>query len=255
MAKKSKRQKAQVGQCGLRAVNVCNYPDHVGDLYLWDLSAADQWGPGPDGERWVVEWHPGGRRKGRHIYLPSLKIAKACFAQLRRGGEDLWGLFVDFSSPVKPDVSSGQLATTPGGAPPATPGNLTAALIEQYTPEVIIGHIDKLLTARKPIYGSENGTQKVVAWEPDVVAVSNGLKILLSYRDGTPVKRTEEIKRHEASAADIISSIETKPGYRHALMGLIQAVEERQSKRLADLARSVPVEVIDPEEEEHEHPR
>jgi hypothetical protein len=227
----------------------CLKPGREGKFYLWDVfeSGIDA---GPEEERWCVEWHPGGRKKSKMVYLPTFKVARRCYQSLRAGEPDQWGLFDTISGQAGRPVGKKEVATTSGGNPPAAPPmSLTAALHEKYTPDKIIGYIDLLLNAKKPIYGSENGTQKVVAWEPDVVAVSNGLKLLLSYKEGTPVKRTEDIKRHEASAADIINSIQTKPGYRHALMGLIKSVEERQSRRLADLARPAEVEEVFEDEE------
>jgi len=125
------------------------------------------------------------------------------------------------------------------------PNSLSAELEKRLPPEKLLGYIEELLNAQRPIYATVDGNQKVVGHEPDYVAMNNGLKWALNYKEGLPLKRVVEIKRHEANDAEVIDRLSRKPAMRRAYREFLDSCDKAQSIRISDLAKQTRGEAVE----------
>jgi hypothetical protein len=238
MKKKSKKVEAHLGM--VREA-ICRYKKRAGHLRMWDCQKGSPMGLGPASERWAVEWLPGGRGKPLYVHLRNQRTALACIRALSAGKPDQWGLFELLESKRELDVPQNEKIPDPGGGEVAVPSiardtPLTPALMEAFDTPRVIALLEEMLDAKRPIYATIDGDQQVVGYEPDWPTKREGLKLLLGYRDGTPVKRSEEVKRHEMSPEEAMSLLASNPKTRGAMANLCAYYESRDSKRLENLA-------------------
>lgn len=243
MKKKSKKSI----HAGLRKERRCHYPERAGTLYLWDCHVGAPMKPGPEGQRWAVEWRPGGRGKPLYVHLPNQRTAMTCFRTLAKAdGVDRWGLFV-LQEPEQAKQNGSQTESPPqgggGGLVIARDTPLTRALVASFDTLEVIALLREQLAATRPIYASSDGNQEVVGYEPDWPTRREALKTMLNYREGLPVKRVEETTVHKTSAEDFVSMMD-RPAFRAAAKALIADAENRQKKRLENIIRSVPAEFV-----------
>lgn len=252
-----KKKSEKIGHVGLRKKRECRYPGRAGELRIWDCSAGAPMPIGEHGERWAVEWVPATRKKGRacFIYVDTVRTAEACFRSLAVGKTDHWGLFEVVAPPdegaeLKPNGKQNDAGTPPGGGPLVLAADtpLTTALKGNFLTPQIVKLFEAQLEANRPIYATVDGNQEVVAYEPDWATRREALKLLLHYREGLPVKRVEEITRHETSNEEVLSRIATKPGYREAMRDYILFCDDQDQKRLANVMKAVPVAEVVPVE-------
>lgn len=249
MTKKSKKQPPPPVLLGLVKERRCNYPKREGTLRWWNCLKGSPMGLGENGDKWAVEWHPGGRGKHLYVHLPTRDISRACFTGLARGDEDRWGLFELLEPQKGGDVSEFSAASSAGGGgtavgPVARDTPLTSALALAFPVERVIALLNELVTANRPIYATIDGDQQVVGYEPDWATRRDGVKVMLSYRDGTPVKRSEEVKRHEMSAEDGMSLIKTDRKLRAKLTKYYAWLDATEEDELAGLAKATKGRVV-----------
>lgn len=236
---------------GFRRSRACKWPGKAGHLAIYQCEEGAPVPVGPDGEKWAVVYHPGGKKKGGHVYVTNLDTARMALTKIGDGEYDDWGLF----AVPKIDETSGKCGQSPeeiprGGMALPEAGNLTARLMLDFPPEVISGHFARLLGATKPVYATdENGVQGVVDHEPDNPTQVKALALLLSYQRGTPNKRPEEMVKPTNSGADLMERMK-KPGYRRALRALMDEMDAaEENRKLASMhATDVPAEEAGEEE-------
>lgn len=233
-----KKKSEKIPLLGLVKERACQYPKREGTLRWWDATKGCPMGHGPDGERWAVEWHPGGRGKPLYVHLKTRDVSARCFRDLAKGEVDRWGLFEILEPAKSGDVSETVNPPDGGGgeivkAPIARGTPLTAALIERFDAPRIVELFEDLLGATRPIYASIEGDQQVVGYEPDWATRRDALKTMLSYRDGLPVKKIEEIRRSEGSTEEGLAHLASNPKSRAKLQEYCAWLDERDSKRMA----------------------
>jgi hypothetical protein len=247
---KKKSGKSTPRWVGMIRERRCEYPKRKGTLLLWDCERGAPMPIGENGERWAVQWQPGGKGEPKHVHLPNQRTALACFRTLAAGKErDQWGLFELPES--KPEQTVGQITESPspgGGVVQAPPKGLTAALLTGFSDDEIVTALKSMMAAERPIYGSADGTQAVVGFEPDWQTRREGLKLVLQYREGLPLKRVAEIRRHESSAEEVRQRIATLPGYRAAFREFIEHCDQEQKRKLENIMRADVEEVEGPED-------
>ena len=207
---------------------------------LWDCKIGAPMKMGPEGERYAVEWRPGGRGKPLFVHLATKKTAQICLRTIAKGEADRWGLFeiqVPETTEMSPNGSPEEKSVEGGGGVPALPVitrdmPLAQALKIVYDTPSTVALIGELLQASKPIYSSIDGDQQVVGYEPDWPTRKEGVKIMLGYRDGLPVKKVEEIVHHETTPDEFIERLSRK-GYRDAMQQLIDHHNKQDEMRLA----------------------
>lgn len=233
-----KKKSEKMPLLGLVKERTCLYPKREGTLRWWDASKGAPMGLGPEGERWAVEWHPGGRGKPLYVHLRTRDIASRCFRDLAKGETDRWGLFEILEKEKSGDVS--QIVSPPDGGgggtalgPIARGTPISAALVERFDADRIVGLFEDLLSATRPIYASIEGDQQVVGYEPDWATRRDGIKTMLAYRDGLPVKKIEEIRRSETSPEEGLAHLASNPKARARLQEYCNWLDERDEKRMA----------------------
>jgi hypothetical protein len=239
MKKKSEKVPLHLGLVMERR---CNYPQRAGHLRLWDCAKGAPMGMGEANERWAVEWLPGGRGKPLYVHLRNQKTGLACIRGLAAGRADQWGLFELLEPNEGRDGSQTAISPQGGGGEVSVPPisrdtPLTAALMVAFDTPRVIALLEEMLGATRPIYATVDGDQQVVGYEPDWATKRDALKLLLGYRDGTPVKRSEEIKRVDKSPDEVIMELASNPKTRGAMANLCAFYDSTDHKRLENLAR------------------
>jgi len=240
---KKKSEKRAPVFAGLRLERNCRYPEREGKIRVWCCPEGAPMKVSPKGERWAVEWVPGGKGKPLFVYLPNFRTARACFRSLAAGKQpDRWGLFE-----VQVDQSGQTVCQTdpqpPGGegdARPAIARNapLTPTLVTEFTSPEIVAVLRDMLQASRPIYASSDGSQQVVGYEPDWNTRREALKMLLHYRDGLPLKRVEEVRHETVSHDQMLQSLMKSPASRNAFRSWIDWCDEQQRKSLANIMKA-----------------
>lgn len=218
---------------GYRFQRVCK--SKGGILFLWDTITGAPMPIGVNGERWCIEHRPDGRGEPTTMHLTTWRSARKAFRSLAAGKPDEWqfwtvpkseqvGQYVGQRGPLQ--LSAGLEQNT--GVTLASSG-LSACLIAAFPPERIA---ELLLQMCEATRHTESGP------EPDWPTRKEGLKLMLAYQLGLPLKRVEEVVRHEQTNEGFISNLTTKPGYRHALRCLIDSMDEKQQERIRGLESS-----------------
>lgn len=244
------------GYPGLRTSRECLWPKRRGRLYLFDCNAGAPVGVGPDGERWAIIWTPtrSTRAKARFLHLPRFRDAERALRQLRTGEKDEYGMFDapnEKPTPPKqltesedaevvylppcPDkpVNPAQLIRK-GALDAQAAATLTQTLVDRFSPTWIADQLQRLVAAKRPLYGNVNGEQAVIGYEEDFATQRAALQLLLAYQQGLPVKRSEEIVQHQSTDADVIARLAMKPHYRAAMLQYIHAVDAAQAGQSLD---------------------
>lgn len=242
MKKKSAKSERKALMAGLMKERFCNLRHREGVLTLWDCEKGSPMNSGPEGERWAVQWRPPGRGKTRHVHARTQRLALSIFRGLGRGDPDQWGMFDDPKKPELPETEKQDGAQTAAEVAGGAEGvnsiallrsmPLTVALKTAFTVDEIVTVLKDMLGATRPIYGSADGAQQVVGYEPDWQTRREGAKLLLSYREGLPLKRTEEVRKNVVSSEDVERRIATSPAYRDALRQYLEHAESQDRRRL-----------------------
>lgn len=229
------RKKEWRDYTGYRRSRVCKA--RRGEIIIWDTSQGAPMSMSKAGLRWCVQHVPAGRGKKTQMYCRTLATAETMLRSLVEG-EDMWGFWEDppASSKTKNTKKTvgkekhnvSETGEPPeGGAPPApvTLQGLTMALRDGFPEAEITKMFSALLEATKPIYANNQGNVTVAANEPDWAIRKDALKLMLSYREGTPVQRKEEVRRIETNETEFMRRIAKNPNYRHALRRFIESFD------------------------------
>jgi len=96
--------------------------------------------------------------------------------------------------------------------------NLARALATRYPWDQVADKIDELWDAKRPV--AHRGI--VLEWVPDVRIQSKMVELVLAYREGRPVERSEIITREVSSLEDILLRARENPAYLKALQRMIE---------------------------------
>jgi hypothetical protein len=234
------KKKSEKKHLGLVREAICRFRGKAGHLRMWDCKLGAPMGMGEANERWAVEWVPGGRGEGCHVHLRTIRIAQACLRGIAAGKADQWGLFELPENKEGRDVPKTEVSDQGGGGggelAVVTPGMpLTRALMLAFDAPYVIEKLKEMLDATRPVYASEDGSQKVVDHEPDWATRRDAMKLLLSYRDGMPIKRTEEIKSSAMTGDAVMARMMHDRKSRAAFAKYLKYLDAQDDARLEGL--------------------
>lgn len=112
---------------------------------------------------------------------------------------------------------------------------LTEELARRFPPEVIAGHIQELLEASLPDKVSKDG--EVTKGRPDALSRGTGLRLLLGYLVGEPIKRVavQDVTPRE-SDSETQERLARSPAAQRALAGTLADTPEGRAAMEAALA-------------------
>lgn len=192
-----------------------------GTVRLWYLEDGAPFQPGPNGEKWVCEWEqPGGESK--IVHAANLRLGMSLCAEIKAGKTNVF-------AKSREQTVSHQAETH---APPSSPITsvqirTSEALQKRFDDERIADLIEDGLKAEKAYL-----TKEGLEYSPDWTARLNFAKLLLAYRDGTPIQRIEQKKTNSSSDADVMAKLATKPGYRKGMQAWLDALDAKQRDTL-----------------------
>lgn len=255
MARPSKSVKSYAGFRQQRTVE----GKRGGILIWWDCEAGAPMGLGPDGERWCIEHRPTGNKKSTYMHVRTTREMRPTFSALARGSKDEWGFWRDggsFSAGSNARNVSQSADSTEGGGDAqlgphhAPPVDIAALLKAEFPDEKVVEYLRGMCEAEKPIYMNEGGEVRVVGSAPDWQTRSKGIPLLLAYREGKPVERTESIQKRIVTDEEVANKLQSNASYRKGMESYIAMLNAKDSKNPMGDVVDAEAEEVDGDEEE-----
>lgn len=198
--------------------------------------------------RWAVVHMPSQKSQT----FPSREKARDAMKILALGRDERWGVLPYEARPgelpgktgrpgfrTRPSPDEQQTMMAQGGTP-QTGGRFSLVLTEEFEDGEIGTWLRELCEAKKTIIVGKGEDAQPIE-EPDWMTREKGLRLLLNYREGTPVQRQETTVKDTISPEDIIKRLRKDSKYRAAFKDIF-------GDMLTEELKDAEVEEIPPDE-------